>query len=107
MFRDLSVNPLYLRASYHVYKIGCVLARGIPLPAAQLFVIAIENILRGGVGNLTSDLCTHVPSASARRNWLKICQEFVLFVRMPLKGVGNTLCIFWGRFLHSYEGSNS
>ena len=28
--------------------------RGISLPAVQLFVIAIENILRGGVGNLTS-----------------------------------------------------
>ena len=30
-----------------------LLVRGISLPAAQLFVIAIENILRGGVGNLT------------------------------------------------------
>ena len=28
--------------------------RGISLPAAQLFVIAIENILRGCGGNLTS-----------------------------------------------------
>ena len=37
-----------------MYKIGCLLVRGIFLPAAQLFVIAIENILRGGVGNLTS-----------------------------------------------------
>ena len=49
-----SVGKLYLRASYHVYKIGCFLVRGISLPAAQLFVIVIENILRGGgVGNLT------------------------------------------------------
>ena len=39
----------YLRASYHVYKIGCLLVRGISLPAAQLFVIIIENILRGCV----------------------------------------------------------
>ena len=31
-----------------------LLVRGISLFAAQLFVIAIENILRGGVGNLTS-----------------------------------------------------
>ena len=35
-------------ASYHVYKIGCLLVRGISFPAAQLFVIAIENILQGG-----------------------------------------------------------
>ena len=47
-----SVRKPYLRASYHVYKIGCFLVRGISLPAAQLFVIAIENILWGG-GNLT------------------------------------------------------
>ena len=33
-----------------------MLVRGISLPTAQLFVIAIENILpgAGGVGNLTS-----------------------------------------------------
>ena len=31
-----------------------LLVRGMSLPAAQLFVIAIENILREGVGNLTS-----------------------------------------------------
>ena len=49
-----SVRKPYLRASYHVYKIGCLLVRGISLPAAQLFVIAIESILRGGGGNLTS-----------------------------------------------------
>ena len=34
----------------HVYKIGCLLVRGISLPAAQLFVIAIESILRGVCG---------------------------------------------------------
>jgi len=49
-----SVREPYLRASYHVYKIGCLLVCGISLPAAQLFLIAIENILRGSVGNLTS-----------------------------------------------------
>ena len=37
------------------------LVRGIPLPAAQLFVIAIESILRRGVGNLTS-ACVQVES---------------------------------------------
>ena len=42
--------PLIDIVSYHVYKTGCLLVRGISLPAAQLFVIAIENILRGGVG---------------------------------------------------------
>ena len=38
-----SVRKPYLRASYHVYKIGCLLVRGISLPVAQLFVIAIEK----------------------------------------------------------------
>ena len=56
-FECLAVCPLgYLRASYHVYKIGCLLVRGVSLPAAQLFVVAIQNILLGGgvcVGNLT------------------------------------------------------
>jgi len=32
-----------------------LLLRGISLTAAQLFVIAIESILRRGVGNLTSE----------------------------------------------------
>ena len=54
----------YLRARYHdVYKIGGLLVRGISLPAAQLFVIAIESILRGGgvyVGNLTRVLCFYL-----------------------------------------------
>ena len=45
MFRGLSSG--YLWASYRVDKIGCLLVRGISLPAAQLFVIAIKNILRG------------------------------------------------------------
>ena len=55
MSRGLSANPTYLRASYlyHVYKIGCSGARHI-LSVAHLFVIAIENILLRGVGNLTS-----------------------------------------------------
>ena len=43
-------NPAYLRVSYHVYKICYLLVRGISFPAAQLFVIAIENILRGVCG---------------------------------------------------------
>ena len=34
----------------YVYKIGCFLVRGISLPVAQLFVIAIQNILLGGCG---------------------------------------------------------
>ena len=33
MFRGLSVNPTYLWASCHVCKIGCLLVRGISLPA--------------------------------------------------------------------------
>ena len=49
-----SFRKLYLRANYHVYKSCCFLVRGISLPAANLFVIAIENILRVGVGNLTT-----------------------------------------------------
>ena len=44
-----SVRKPYLRTSYHVYEIGCFLVRGIFLPIAQLFVIAIETILRGCV----------------------------------------------------------
>jgi len=58
-FRDFDCSVVcpsgYLRASVHVYKIDCLLLHGISLPDAQLFVIAIENILRGlGVGNLTT-----------------------------------------------------
>ena len=45
-----SVCKPYLRASYHVYKIGYLLVRDISLPAAQLSMIAIESILRGGKG---------------------------------------------------------
>ena len=48
-----SVRKPYLRASYHVYKIGCLLVHGISLPVAQLCVIVIENILREYVGNST------------------------------------------------------
>ena len=48
------ISKPYLRASYHVYKIGCLLVRGISLPVVQLFVIDIENILRGEGGNVTS-----------------------------------------------------
>ena len=46
-----SVHKPYLLPSYHI--IGCFLVHGISIPVAQLFVIAIENILRGCVGNLT------------------------------------------------------
>ena len=45
-----AVRKPYLCASYHVYKIGCLLVRIIFLPAVQLFVITIENILGGGGG---------------------------------------------------------
>ena len=56
-FACLAIRPSgYLRVSYHIYKIGCFLVRGISLPSVQLFVIAIENILQGGVGNLTSKI---------------------------------------------------
>ena len=38
-------------ACYYIRdKIGCLLVRGISFPAAQLFVIAIVNILRGVCG---------------------------------------------------------
>ena len=50
-----SVRKPYLRASYQ-YKIGCILVRGIALPAAQLFVIAIESILRGVCGQFNKRL---------------------------------------------------
>ena len=50
MSRGLSPNPTYFRASYHVYNIGCLLERGISLPAAQLFVIVIKNVLWGVCG---------------------------------------------------------
>ena len=57
-FRDFNFFAVcpsgYLRASCRVYKIGCFLVLGISLPAAQLFVVAIENILWKGVCNLTS-----------------------------------------------------
>ena len=49
-----SVRKPYLRATYHVHKIGYLLVCGISLPVTQLFVIAIENLLQGVcVGNLT------------------------------------------------------
>ena len=50
-----SVRKPYIRASYHVYKIGCFLVRDISLPVAQLFVIAIENILRGWCGQFNEE----------------------------------------------------
>ena len=65
-FEYSAVCPLgYLRATYHVYKIGCLLVRGISLPVPQMFVIVIENILLGGVGggNLTS-ICDVAATAS-------------------------------------------
>ena len=74
MFRGLSVNPKYLWASYHVYKIGCLLVRGISLPAAQLFLVAIDNILRRGcVGNLTGNM-------TIVRRSVKHCLTDVVFV---------------------------
>ena len=45
-----SVRKPYFRANYHVYKIGCLLVRGISLSVAQLFLIVIESILRGVCG---------------------------------------------------------
>ena len=56
----LAVRKPYLRAGYHVYKIGCLLVRGISLPAAQLFVIAIENIFRCVVVCVVVWLCVCV-----------------------------------------------
>ena len=67
-------NSLFCNREYFVFEISklvcplgyissdefvCIcfdwfLVRDISLPAAQLFVIAIENILRRGVGNLTT-----------------------------------------------------
>ena len=41
----------------YLYRIGRFLVRDISLPAAQLFLIAIENILRGeGGGQFNEDL---------------------------------------------------
>ena len=40
------------------YNIGCLLVRDIPLPVAQLFVIAIESILRGVCGQFNK-LCSN------------------------------------------------
>ena len=54
MFRGLSVNPISGRVIIILCNIGCLLVRVISFPAAQPFVTAIENILRGCVGNLTS-----------------------------------------------------
>ena len=57
-----SVRKPYLLASYHVsIYFDWFLVCGISLPAAQLFVIAIENILRGCVGKLTRSLvCQYI-----------------------------------------------
>ena len=49
MFRGLSVNPISVRVIMYIRLVD-LLVRGISLPVAQLFVIAIENILRGGCG---------------------------------------------------------
>ena len=38
MSRGLSANPMYLLESYHVYKIGWLLVRGISLPACRATV---------------------------------------------------------------------
>ena len=49
MFRGLSGRKTYLQASYHVYKIDCLLVRGIFLPVTQLFVVAVLRISAGGL----------------------------------------------------------
>ena len=75
-----------------LYKIGCFLVRGISFPAAQLFVIAIENILRGGVVNLTRST-VHSP----RRIW--IVEPSYAEVSDPFevsRFVGKLFFIFWG-----------
>ena len=46
MSRGLSVNPTSVRVIMYLYKIGCLLVRGISFPAEQLFVIVIGNFLR-------------------------------------------------------------
>ena len=63
MFRGLSVNPISCRVIMYIRL--AVMVRDISLPVAQLFVIAIENILRGDVGNLTS-LYLHVSNVSVK-----------------------------------------
>ena len=47
----LSVNPISCLPYLYVFRL--FLERGISLPAAQMVVIAMEKILRRGVGNLT------------------------------------------------------
>ena len=54
MSRDLSVNYISVQVIMYM-KIGCFLVRGASLPAAQLFVIVIENILRGGYGQFNEN----------------------------------------------------
>ena len=63
MFRGLSVNPISVRVLMYIRLVD-LLVRGISLPAAQLFVISIENILRGVcVGNLSQE---RLPAGSER-----------------------------------------
>ena len=47
MFRGLSLNLISCQVIICIRLLD-LLVRGISLPATQLFVIAIENILRGG-----------------------------------------------------------
>ena len=49
MFRGLPVNSISVRVI--MYKIGCLLARDMSLPVAQLFVIAIGNVPATNHGN--------------------------------------------------------
>ena len=56
MFRCLSVNPISVRVIVYMKLVVFYVVRGIFFPAAQLFVVAIENILRGAVGNLISSV---------------------------------------------------
>ena len=46
-----ALRAISVRVTMYVFRLK-ILVRGISLPAAQLFVIAVDNILRRCVGNL-------------------------------------------------------
>ena len=54
-FLDNTILPITLTPKLYAitFNIDCLMP-GIPLPARQLFVIVIKEILRKGVGNLNS-----------------------------------------------------